>query len=340
MATLAFLGFFIGFMATKDNGKDNWARQQAGLTLNPISIFLLVVMILAGVAYLLLSFRSVTWKRLTIGKLDEPVQQYLARMKLARPRLMLRCRCSHRELRSRVNSEGRSESYWETVVTYNGEEEFMMGNDMTWMDCTDATPLTLHAMTQVECQSEVVWGDDVVKARFEAIKYRFIETNKYRDDTFEYWDELDIDGFIKHALATPHHDSGRRGVVEADHRCAPLAQSLEATANAGSKAVWRWWVSPFVYIICTFSLLAWPYALLFDSSCDRIDMRFRKKACFLPSVHAQYPHPMHAPMQAPMMMPPPAYHHGTVPVVTGAAPPPGFVNAPMQQPMPSAPEQS
>jgi len=332
VVTVLFLGFMIAFLAKFDDGS-KYSGRSFTQKLHGATLILFIIMIVLAAAYLASSFNSLTWLRLSSGRLDESLQHYLARLRSTQPRLSLRCRCSHQERRTRRDSDGNTETYYVTVVTYEGREEFSMGNDMMWMDCSDILPSMLRAMTQVECSLHLLWGDDVAKSRFEAAKFRFIGENRHRDIDFEYWDAFELDGLLLHALATPYRESGRSGVVETDPRAAPPGQpqqNVESMSSDEKKSVWRWWVSPFVYVISTLLLLAWPYAMVFDWSCDRINMRFRKKVCFIPYLQAQNPQPMQVPMQAPMVMPgAPVY--GSVPMAAGPAP--MYAPAPMQ-PMP------
>jgi len=264
------------------------------------TIALLVCMCIAALIYLIIAFNTVTWSRLWSGKLEEPLQQYVQRMKSARPALVLHCRCSHEESRSRTDSEGRSETYYETVVTYREQKEFagVSDHDMVWTDGSDNPPSSLRTMTQVECSSQMVWGDEVAKSRFELMKFEMIERNKNRDRDFHYWDEFTIPGLIEHALTTPQWENVRGDIecnvtsgIESNNNDnaghADMESGGSSTQHQSQTPVWRWWVSSWVYFICTFLLLAWPYVFVFNRSCQRTKMTFRKKICYSPRPRTQ-----------------------------------------------------
>ena len=185
---------------------------------------------------------------------DETAWGYIQNMQQVAPRIFMVVECYHFETRTRVvhytdangNTQSRTETYTERVVTFVDYDEFSFGS---WVDVSkrEMPALSTVSLTRVRIDPQVLFGDQETADDYERQVEIMIERNRHRDAFTDFSASREIPGLKK------------RFSAYVDLRVKP------------------WWIRPLFFWLATLLQMSWPYRWLFRAKTSKCYYALKKK---------------------------------------------------------------
>ena len=185
---------------------------------------------------------------------DQTAWGYIQRMHQVAPQITMVVECYHYETRTRVvyytdangNTQSRTETYIEKVVTFVDRDEFSFG---CWVDVSkkEMPELSSASVTRVKIDPCILFGDQETADDYSRQVAAMIERNEDRDEYTDFSASREIPGLKKRISAY------------VDLRLKP------------------WWIRPLFYWIATLLQMTWPYRWLFRAKTAKSYYILKKK---------------------------------------------------------------
>jgi len=164
------------------------------------------------------------------------------------PSVSMTAECYHMELRTRTvyytdangNSQSRTETYWEKVVTANIVRPYLFSH---WFDYskTTLTDIRKAGITKIKMELTVQFGDRETSQHFADGYQQFQDENEDRDDYVDFSITKTVPGFEKRLAA----------YTDADYK--PC------------------WISSIWFWLATAFCLGWPYRIMFNRATGKTE---------------------------------------------------------------------
>mmetsp|Transcript_15291 Transcript_15291/g.24868 ORF Transcript_15291/g.24868 Transcript_15291/m.24868 type:complete len:376 (-) Transcript_15291:529-1656(-) len=184
-----------------------------------------------------------------------------------RPRIVMSISCYHYETRTRVveetyheNGERRTrtkvETYQEKVTTFHTSTDKIIGS---WVDMSGNGPhladIEGHFVgLQVSLDKVLDIEDDGTRDSLAMQTQTFLNMHKYRDMYYDYHERVVIEGFQRNLFLVDRNNS-------------------------------RWYMSVWVYVICSFLFLSWPFRRWVQHRTMQTSWTLRKRISMFPGLY-------------------------------------------------------
>ena len=185
---------------------------------------------------------------------DETAWGYIQKMHQVPPKINMVVVCYHYETRTRVvyytdsngNSQSRTETYTERVVTFVDQDEFLFGS---WVDVSkrEMPELSAASVTRVRINPCILFGDQETVDDYQSQVASMLERNKDRDLYTDFSASREIPG---------------------------LKERISAYVDLRVKP---WWIRPLYFWIATLLQMTWPYRWLFRAKTAKSHYILKKK---------------------------------------------------------------
>lgn len=140
--------------------------------------------------------------------LDVSVADYVDKLKRTDPQRVMMIECYHWETRTRTvyytdangNTQSRTETYQEMVVTYTEQKIFPIGCAVD-ISSPDGPVFNIYKVTRLKLTPDIQCGDDETLNKFNKMRDQMIEENEHRDVHINFTYDDVIDGFQKRICA-------------------------------------------------------------------------------------------------------------------------------------------
>ena len=227
---------------------------QYGRIFNYLKTFSIVMLCISPVYIFIESIFSHELDYLRNIMQDDTAWGYIQKMHEVPPRISMVVECYHFETRTRVvyytdangNSQSRTETYTERVVTFVDHDEFSFGS---WVDVSkrEMPALSMVSLTRVRIDPCILFGDQETADDYERQAAAMIERNRHRDACTDFSASREIPGLKKRISAY------------VDLRVKP------------------WWIRPLYFWIATLLQMTWPYRWLFRAKTGKSYYALKKK---------------------------------------------------------------
>lgn len=185
---------------------------------------------------------------------DDTAWGYIQKMHQVPPKIDMIVECYHYETRVRVvyytdsngNTQSRTETYQEKVVTFVDQDEFSFGS---WVDVSkrDMPALSTASVTRVRIEPCVLFGDQETADDYASQVAAMLERNRDRDVFTDFSAKREIPGLKKRISAY------------VDLRVKP------------------WWIRARYFWLATLLMMTWPYRWLFRARTGKSYYILKKK---------------------------------------------------------------
>ena len=137
----------------------------------------------------------------------ESLEHYIQSLLHRKPTLVTVAEAYHMEARTRQvyqrdsngNSHWTTETYYQKVVSWEGEDHFQFNY---WQDLSDKhnIPKSYGELVRVRLTKNILFANDITETAFRTQQDAFVERNKHRDDNFKFWTKYEIAGFQDHVM--------------------------------------------------------------------------------------------------------------------------------------------
>ncbi|KAK3724928.1 hypothetical protein QZH41_005686 [Actinostola sp. cb2023] len=185
---------------------------------------------------------------------DETAWSYIQRMHAVAPIISMTVECYHWETRTRVvyytdangNSQSRTETYQERVVTFVDSDVFSFG---CWVDVSkrEMPSISYVALTRLKIDAHINFGDQETEEDYGRQREDMLDRNRHRDVHMDFSTSREIPG---------------------------LEQRISAYVDLSVKP---WWIGQGYFWIATLLMLTWPYRWLFRAKTAKSYYDLNKK---------------------------------------------------------------
>ena len=227
---------------------------QYGRVFNGLRTFAIVIMSSSPVIILIESIFCHELEYLLNIMQDETAWGYIQKMHQVQPKINMVVECYHFETRTRVvyytdangNTQSRTETYTEKVVTFVDQDEFSFGS---WVDVSkkEMPALSSASVTRVRIDPCVLFGDEETADDYNRQVSAMIDRNRHRDMYTDFSANREIPGLNKRISAY------------VDLKVKP------------------WWIRARYFWLATLLMMTWPYRWLFRAKTGKSYYILKKK---------------------------------------------------------------
>lgn len=220
-----------------------------------------LVFIPINYVFMLIESRLSTEHQYLFSKLEnEDTAQYINKLCETKPKITTMMECYHMVTRRRHvsytdsngNTQYRTETYQEKVTTWIGSDTFRFNY---WKDTSDksAIPVCMpDQVLKVKLSRGIGFADDETSAEFKRQLMDFINRNKHRDVSYNYYTSYDIPRFQERIMC---YDKNNKV---------------------------PWWMNGWCFWFSSCLFCTWPFRLLLSRSTDKATFKISKLVSMSP----------------------------------------------------------